>query len=193
MVEQTSTIDTNLLIGSWEDQSESALNFSLLSDGTAQSDNMETLVYQRWEVKNNQLYLVAESIGNRVSSIDTMVYEIQQLDENQLVLKRDNLVSTYKKASKTTVLKGHYIYGHEVRSFSPCGGDKKIWISGKTEKLKNLHDELTVDQKPYTPIFVEIEIIDKGKSDDGFAADYESVYEVVEILKTAKTTEGDCN
>lgn len=105
LVEQTSTIDTNLLIGSWEDQSESALHFTLLSDGTAQSDNMETLVYQQWEMKNNQLYLIAESIGNRVSSIDTMVYEIQQLDENQLVLKRDNLVSTYKKASKTTVLK----------------------------------------------------------------------------------------
>lgn len=98
--EQKSTIDTKLLVGSWEDQSESALNFSLLSDGTAQSDNMETLVYKQWNVKNNQLYLVAESIGNRTSSIDTMVYDIQQLDENQMVLKRDALIFTYKRQTK---------------------------------------------------------------------------------------------
>lgn len=98
--EQKSTIDTKLLVGSWEDQSESALNFSLLSDGTAQSDNMETLVYKQWNVKNNQLYLVAESIGNRTSSIDTMVYDIQQLDENQMVLKRDELIFTYKRQTK---------------------------------------------------------------------------------------------
>ena len=98
--EQKSTIDIKLLVGSWEDQSESALNFSLLSDGTAQSDNMETLVYKQWNVKNNQLYLVAESIGNRTSSIDTMVYDIQQLDENQMVLKRDELIFTYKRQTK---------------------------------------------------------------------------------------------
>lgn len=93
----TSNIDSHLLIGSWEDQSESALHFSLFSDGTAQSDNMKTLLYKKWELKNNLLYLVAESIGNRVSSVDTMVYEIQQLDENRLILKQDDLISTYKK------------------------------------------------------------------------------------------------
>lgn len=98
--EQKSTIDIKLLVGSWEDQSESALNFSLLSDGTAQSDNMETLVYKQWNVKNNQLYLVAESIGNRTSSIDTMVYDIQQLDENQMVLKRDALIFPIKRQTK---------------------------------------------------------------------------------------------
>lgn len=191
--EQKSTIDTKLLVGSWEDQSESALNFSLLSDGTAQSDNMETLVYKQWNVKNNQLYLVAESIGNRTSSIDTIVYDIQQLDENQMVLKRDALIFTYKKANKTFTLKGHFIYGHEVRSFSPCGSDKKFWVLDKMDELKNHYEELTKDQKPYTPIFAEIEFIDKGKSDEGFAADYDGVYEVLKVVKTTETTEGDCD
>ena len=52
--------------------------------------------------------------------------------------------------------------------------------------------ELTEDQKPYTPIFAEIEFIDKGKSDEGFAADYDGVYEVLKVVKTTETTEGDC-
>lgn len=100
VIEKMSNIDTSLLIGSWEDQSESALHFSLFSDGTAQSDNMKTLLYSHWEVKKNQLYLVAESIGNGVSSVDTLVYEIQQLDEDKLVLKQEDLISIYKKHSK---------------------------------------------------------------------------------------------
>ena len=86
-----------MLIGSWKDQSPSLLHFSLYADGTAQSDNMETLLYQKWEVKNNQLYLTAESIENGNSFIDTVVYDIQKLDENQLILKQDKMIFEYKK------------------------------------------------------------------------------------------------
>jgi len=60
------------------------------------------------------------------------------------------------------------------------------------DELKNHYEELTKDQKPYTPIFAEIEFIDKGKSDEGFAADYDGVYEVLKVVKTTETTEGDC-
>src|SRR5688572_32780096 len=84
--EQKSTIDTSFLIGSWEDQSEKAVHFTLYADGTAQSDNMATLLYQKWNVKSNQLYLVSKSIGNGMSSIDTTMYEIQKLNENQMIL-----------------------------------------------------------------------------------------------------------
>lgn len=52
------------------------------------------------------------------------------------------------------------------------------------DELKNHYEELTEDQKPYTPIFAEIEFIDKGKSDEGFAADYDGVYEVLKVVKT---------
>src|SRR5687767_6294281 len=71
--EQKSTIDTTYLIGSWEDQSEKALHFTLNADGTAQSDNMATLLYQKWNVKDNQLSLVEKSVGNKQSHTDTIV------------------------------------------------------------------------------------------------------------------------
>lgn len=192
VIEQISKIDTSLLIGSWEDQSESALHFTLRSDGTAQSDNMTTLLYSKWEVKNNLLYLVAESVGNGISYVDTMLYEIQQLDEHQLLLKRDDLISTFKKGPSSSILKGHYIYGHEVRSFSPCGSAKKFWIIDKTEELKNRYERAIEQQGQDTAIFVEIEIIDKGKANDGFARNYESVYEVVKILNITEKGNKDC-
>ncbi len=64
------------LVGSWEDQSASALHFSLYSDGTAQSDNMATLLYQQWYVEGDELFLVAKSIGNSQTFIDTTAYTI---------------------------------------------------------------------------------------------------------------------
>ena len=207
--EQKSTIDTSYLIGSWEDQSEKALHFTLYIDGTAQSDNMATLLYQKWSVKGNQLYLVSKSIGNGSSSIDTTVYEIQKLNESQMILKRGDLILEYKKINKNKgaiqngddetvseqkpkALSGKLTLGHEVRSFKPCGSEKSFWVSDKTGELKELYNELTAGKKPYTPIFAKIEFIDKGKAKEGFPADYESVYEVVDILKTRKISDKDC-
>jgi hypothetical protein len=97
ITEHKSTINKDLLIGSWKDQSPSLLHFSINADGTAKSDNMETLLYQKWEVKNNQLYLTTESIGNGSSSMDTAVYEIQKLNKNQIILKQGEMIFEYKK------------------------------------------------------------------------------------------------
>ncbi len=83
-------------------------------------------------------------------------------------------------------LKGKLKWGHEVRSFKPCGSEKEFWVSDKTGKLENSYMELTKGEKSYTPIFAEIQFIDNGTANDGFPADYESVYEVVSIIKTRK-------
>ena len=207
--EQHSTIDSSYLIGSWEDQSEEALHFTLYADGTAQSDNMATLLYQKWKVKGNQLYLVSRSIGNGISSIDTTMYEIQKLNESQMILKRGDLMLEYKKTNKrngamqnggnatgpeqkSKTLSGKLTIGHEVSSFKPCGSDKTFWVSDKTGKLKKSYEELTVGEKPYTPIYAEIEFIDKGKASEGFPAEYESVYEAVKIIRTTKVSDSNC-
>lgn len=264
-IEQKSTINKELLIGSWNDQSSSALHFSLLLDGTAKSDNMETLLYQKWKVKGNQLYLTVKSIGNGNSSIDTEIYEIQKLDKNQMILKQGEFRFEYKKFDynyetyigdngkvlKTqfltsddkayvdfkgnkitltqeitasgalyknnqyelilwhgeTILKqddivlfkqtpktltGKLVLGHEAQGFKPCTSDKEFWITDRTGKLTKRYNELTKGNKPYTPIFVEIKIINKGVAKDGFAADYDGVFDVITVLQTRRLTDKDC-
>jgi len=208
-IEKSAVTDTSSLIGSWEDQSEKALHFTLNADGTAQSDNMATLLYQQWSVKDNQLFIVAKSVGNKQTYIDTIVYLIQKLNDSELIIKRGNLILEYKKVNKnneanqneegTTLLeqksktlKGQLTLGHEVRTFKPCGSDKTFWVSDKTGKLIELYSKLTVGKKPYTPIFTEIEVKDKGKAKEGFPAEYESVYEVVNVLKARNISGKDC-
>ncbi|GGG43614.1 lipocalin family protein [Bizionia arctica] len=208
-IEQESTFNSDFLIGSWEDQSEAALDFSLFLDGTAKSDNMKSLLYQNWYVKNNQLYLTAKSMGNGSSSLDTEIYDVQELDENHMVLKGGEMIFEYKKSSKSNegipvgadetlpeqkskILKGKLTLGHEAKSFEPCGSDKVFWVSDKTMELEKVYNDLTEGKKPYTPIFTEIEVIDMGKSVDGFPADYNSTYEVINILEARMVSDKDC-
>lgn len=92
------TIDEKLLIGSWLDQSESKLHFSLLQNGTARSDNMTTLLYQKWRLDGTKLTLTVESIGNGNSSTGEETYEIKTLTKEKLILKDgDNLLRFIRK------------------------------------------------------------------------------------------------
>lgn len=200
---------TSFIIGSWEDQSAKALNFTLYADGKAQSDNMATLLYQQWYVKGNQLFLVAKSIGNKHTSVDTIAYAIQKLNDSTLTLIRGDLILNYKKVNKNNAtiqnekkksfseeksrtLKGQLTLGHEANVFKPCGSDKTFWVVDKTGKLKEMYTHLTTGKKPYTPIFAAIEVIDNGKAKEGFPADYESTYEVVNVLETRNISGNDC-
>ena len=81
------TIEEKQLIGSWLDQSESKLHFSMLQDGTARSDNMTTLLYQKWRLDGTKLILTAKSIGNGNSSTDEETYEIKTLTEEKMILQ----------------------------------------------------------------------------------------------------------
>ena len=131
------------------------------------------------------------------------------MNDSELVIKRGDLILDYKKLSKnneanpnqggTTLLErqsktleGQLTLGDEVRTFKPCGSDKTFWVSDKTGKIKELYSKLTVGKKPYTPIFVEVEVQDKGKAKEGFPADYEGVYEVVNVLKARNISGKDC-
>lgn len=90
-------INKQLLIGSWLDTSASQLHFSLLEDGTARSDNMATLLYQKWRLAGSKLVLTVKSIGNGSSSIDEESYEIKTLTEEKLVLENGDYTMEFTK------------------------------------------------------------------------------------------------
>ena len=41
------------------------------------------------------------------------------------------------------------------------------------------YDDMTKGIKNGKPVYVELEVVDMGKADDGFAADYEGVYQIM--------------
>ncbi|MGB0455563.1 MAG: lipocalin family protein [Flavobacteriaceae bacterium] len=91
------TYNSKLLIGSWLDRSKAKLHFTLLENGVAKSDNMETLVYKSWSVRNDSLFLKVKSIGNRTHFETIEAYKIDTLDSNTLVLHNKNFKMSYTR------------------------------------------------------------------------------------------------
>ena len=102
------------------------------------------------------------------------------------VQQQDTLV-----VDSVMTLSGNLIIGHEVRSFAPDGDSLVYWIIDRSGTLKALYDSAVgIDASPYTPVRAELRVIDKGKSNEGFAADYDGVYEVVEIVEIENVEKG---
>ena len=94
---QSTHIKNEDVLGSWIDLSEAKLNFTLLENGVARSDNMETLLYQKWELKGDSLILTMKSIGNGTSSIDEMAYKIEMPNSNKMILFTEYSSNEYLK------------------------------------------------------------------------------------------------
>lgn len=90
--------ENEIIIGSWKDTSSSELHFTLFADGTARSDNMKTLLYQKWRINDDKLILIVESIGNGTSSTEEEIYEILKLNENVLILGKNGQSYEYIKS-----------------------------------------------------------------------------------------------
>lgn len=83
----------DMLAGRWvqpipgmEDQIQ---GFMLAKDGEAESINMATLVYEKWEHKGNQLILHGKSIGNGQTIAFDEIYVIKRLTRGELVLQAE--------------------------------------------------------------------------------------------------------
>lgn len=55
----------------------------------------------------------------------------------------------------------------------------------ETGELMQKYDDMTKGIKNGKPVYVELEVVDMSKADDGFAADYEGVYQIMKINKMA--------
>ncbi len=176
--------------------------FSLQEGGKASSINMATMQYRAWEQKDGLLILSGESIGNGMTVHFSDTLTIEKITQDSLVLKKKTLTLRYSRrdaarsgesvpmaeltpAKKGFVTEGTLVFGHEVRSFTPEGKDEACWVVDKTGRLAQAYDSLTGGVKNGRPVHAELEVIDMGRSDEGFAKTYESVYNVVRIRALA--------
>ena len=85
------------------------------------------------------------------------------------------------------------MFGHEVRTFQPCGSDTVYWVSADeaiSKQLREEHQKLTA--RPYDPIYVVVKGYLTEKAAEGFAADYDGqiVIESADLVRAKQ--ENDC-
>jgi hypothetical protein len=97
LAKKPTTFNAIHLIGSWLDNSKAKLHFTLFENGVAKSDNMETLKYKSWILRNDSLFIKVERIGNstRFESIES--YKIDTVDAYKLVLLNKNFKMSYTR------------------------------------------------------------------------------------------------
>ena len=60
------------------------------------------------------------------------------------------------------------------------------WIIDETDSLKPLYEKAVGEKaKPYTAVKASLRVVDAGKSAEGFAAEYDGVYRVKEVIDIA--------
>lgn len=78
-------------------------------------------------------------------------------------------------------LRGRVVVAHEVRAFTPEGDSTEYWVVDPSGALEREYERVSGGATDGTPLRAELELRYKGYSDEGFAAEYDGVFEVVRI------------
>lgn len=87
-----------------------------------------------------------------------------------------------RREDELITMSGTLRIGHEVRSFVPDGSGEDFWIVDKTGTLSGKYDALTGGVKNGKAVSAKLRLEYNGKWDDGFAAEYDGVYFVREVV-----------
>ena len=106
--------------------------------------------------------------------------------------------SSVPAASDTavTLVKGIYTWGSEVETFSPCNTNKTYWLEGSDAMLAPLQEmalkKADANNEAYQPIYVELQAAQAGKATDGFAADYDGLMQLHQVVHASSKVPADC-
>ncbi|WP_028773621.1 hypothetical protein [Shewanella waksmanii] len=114
--------------------------------------------------------------------------------------RQPHMAETKQSAPAATRVAGRYYWGHEVSAFSPCNNQQSWWVRATpvSDTLKQ-QSLLLAEQRgaPYQPLYVEVSIhqIDRQSHpayQDGFAADYDAVIEIIAVHQSDAQVPASC-
>ncbi len=95
-----------------------------------------------------------------------------------------------------TAIKGHYTWGHEVNTFTPCGAKKTFWVEGSESSIKKLKDKHQAQiKKPYGNVYAEVSAsfnLSKEDRQDSFAEQYDGLITIDSVHKMDVSKRTDC-
>lgn len=95
--------------------------------------------------------------------------------------------------NNTTVIKGLYSYGPEIKSFTDCEEGREYWVADSAKTLELAYTNLNFE-KPYEPVYIEAEGYLSLSDSLSRSASFDSTFVVTKLLKISKEIpEGPCN
>src|SRR5687768_14197026 len=88
--------------------------------------------------------------------------------------KTDTIISKVEVNKTPKLFKGLYTYGHEVSTFRECGNSKVYWLNDSLSSMQKSYEKSTEFLSyPYESVYAEVEGYLAGKSNMGYASEYE--------------------
>jgi len=98
-----------------------------------------------------------------------------------------------KRTNEAQVFKGLYSFGPESRSFKNCDDPHEYWVADSSAQLELKYTQMNFE-KPYEPVYVEVEGIKIASENEGLGSEYDSTLVVKKVLKITKEIPQDlCN
>lgn len=98
-----------------------------------------------------------------------------------------------KTTKKPLTLKGLYSYGPEMKSFTDCDEGREYWVADSAKNLELQYGNLGFE-KPYTPVYIEVECYLVKSDTTTITGGYDSTMVVTKVLKLTKAIpDGPCN
>ncbi|GAC1312402.1 MAG: hypothetical protein NVSMB24_33840 [Mucilaginibacter sp.] len=97
------------------------------------------------------------------------------------------------KNAKNAVYKGVYSFGPEVKSFKDCETGREFWATDSSKQLELKYSQLNFE-KPYVPVYVEVEGVKVHSGKEGMGSEYDSTLVVKKLIRITKEIPQDmCN
>ncbi|MES2275768.1 MAG: hypothetical protein V4592_07090 [Bacteroidota bacterium] len=91
------------------------------------------------------------------------------------------------------IYRGLYSFGPEVKSFKDCATGHEYWAADSSAKLELGYSQQNFE-KPYEPVYVEVEGKKVKSGTDGAASEFDSTLVVTKVIKLTKDIPTDmCN
>jgi copper homeostasis protein (lipoprotein) len=88
------------------------------------------------------------------------------------------------------VYKGVYSFGPEVKSFKDCDNGREFWVTDSSAQLELKYSQLNFE-KPYEPVYVEVEGVKIRSDKEGLGSEYDSTLIVKKLVKITKEIPAD--
>ncbi|RZL07118.1 MAG: hypothetical protein EOO89_23535 [Pedobacter sp.] len=91
------------------------------------------------------------------------------------------------------IFKGLYSYGPEIKSFTDCEEGKEYWVADSAKTLELSYSNFNFE-RPYEPVYVEVECHVIKSDSLMVSADFDSTMVVTKVIKITKDIpDGPCN
>src|ERR1700753_3603938 len=80
------------------------------------------------------------------------------------------------------LFKGIYSFGPEMKTFTECNSGQEYWVADGCKQLELQYTQLKFE-KPYEPVYIEIEGVKIHSGRDGLGSEYDTTLVVNKLIK----------